>query len=295
MARHRAWCFTLNNYADAELSSLRGLATDVSYLILGAEVGEQGTPHIQGFVCLKGPLSFNRFKAKLPPRCHIEPMRGTHQQAAEYCKKDGHFDEYGTLPAPGTRTDLRELVERARACKRLSTIANEFPEMFIRYGRGIQTWATTSELLGEREWRTNVTVICGPPGTGKSRMAFDKGSIIGRIYYKPNGEWWDGYDGQETVIFDDFYGNYPFHDLLKVCDRYPHRVPIKGGFTQFLAKEIFFTSNRIIHSWYNWEKVGEAQALYRRCTTYIWLDANGESDGAAHEETERGVRPTLSY
>jgi hypothetical protein len=56
-------------------------------------------------------------------------------------------------------------------------------------------------------------------------------------------QWWDGYDGHEDVIVDDFRASFcKLEYLLRLTDRYPFRVAYKGGFRQFLAKRIFFTS-----------------------------------------------------
>ncbi|KAL0152209.1 hypothetical protein M9458_051932 [Cirrhinus mrigala] len=53
--------------------------------------------------------------------------------------------------------------------------------------------------------------------------------------------WWDGYDGQDNVIIDDFYGWIAYDELLRVCDRYPCKVPVKGAFVEFVAKWEFVT------------------------------------------------------
>ncbi|QBL97861.1 replication-associated protein [Wastewater CRESS DNA virus 1] len=298
-ARIKSWCFTLNNWTDDELSNLRGIGNDgrtADYLVMGRESGENGTPHLQGFVTFAKKLTLERCKELLGPRCHLEPMRGTHKQASDYCKKDGDFDEYGTLPSPGARTDLGATVQLLRDSKSISTVANQFPETFIRYSRGIRDFYFSSGLSGTRDFKTEVIVFVGPPGIGKSRLAREEADAIGRVYYKPNGDWWDGYDNQDVVIFDDFYGNYPYHDLLKVCDRYPHQVPIKGGFANFTSKSIYFTSNKLPSRWYNYEKVGAKEALYRRFTRFEYFTTGGgRVDATTVEENETGVKPVINY
>ena len=55
-------------------------------------------------------------------------------------------------------------------------------------------------------------------------------------------KWWQGYDGYENVILDDFRGDFaPLHYMLQVLDRYPFSVEVKGGSRQLLAKRIWIT------------------------------------------------------
>lgn len=292
---HRSYCFTLNNYVDADLSRLvaLGRSNSVSYLVYGKEIGKSGTQHLQGLVCYKRGRKCKLAKDDIGKRSHIEPMRGTHQEASDYCKKDGDFAEYGTIPSPGKRTDIEDLVQRARDSKSITTIADEYPNLFIRHASGIRSWFHTASILQPRSWKSEVTVLFGHPGTGKSKLAWESASAIGRVYYKPNGEWWDGYDSHESVIIDDFYGNYPFHDLLKCLDRYPHKVPIKGGFAEFVPKYIWITSNRAASTWYNWEKVGEASALLRRIDTYTYFDKHGRRSSGTDYEIAQGLQPPV--
>lgn len=109
----------------------------------------------------------------------------------------------------------------------------------------------------------------GEPGCGKSRYVAEHAGAS--LYYKTRGEWWDLYSNEESVVFDDFYGWLQYDELLRVCDRYPHKVPIKGGFLDFTSKKIYFTSNTDVENWYKFEKFDPA-ALFRRITKYLWFD-----------------------
>lgn len=54
---------------------------------------------------------------------------------------------------------------------------------------------------------------------------------------------WDGYTGQETVIMNEFRGQITFSNLLRLADKWPETVKIKGAPpVPFLAKKIIITS-----------------------------------------------------
>lgn len=97
--RSKSWCFTVNNYAPADELELELLKGDnsVLYIVVGKEVGESGTPHLQGFVQFKNRRVFGVVKDLLPRGAHIERARGSVFQAAEYCKKEGDFWEFVNL------------------------------------------------------------------------------------------------------------------------------------------------------------------------------------------------------
>lgn len=84
--RTRAFCFTINNPTRTDEYACRLLTKDAIFMIVGREVGECGTPHLQGYIRYNNPVTFDRVKKSLP-RAHIEIALGTDAQNYEYCKK----------------------------------------------------------------------------------------------------------------------------------------------------------------------------------------------------------------
>jgi hypothetical protein len=92
------------------------------------------------------------------------------------------------------------VVEEVKKGPSLSKVAEEAPEVFVRYHRGLQTLSTV--LSKTRNFKTEVFWFYGPTGTGKSRRAND---LAPDAYWKPAAnKWWNGYEGQDDVIIDDY-------------------------------------------------------------------------------------------
>lgn len=90
-SRSRKYCLTLNNYSDEEYDALKKFFSAQDYYIIGKEVGEQGTPHLQCYVENHNKISFNTLK-KICPRAHIETAKGSQKENFQYCSKDGIFE-----------------------------------------------------------------------------------------------------------------------------------------------------------------------------------------------------------
>lgn len=239
-ARARNWCFTLNNSTLADEISLQDLAEEsqIKYLVYGHEVGVSGTPHIQGYCEMKDAKPLKWFKTHMP-KAHMAIRRGTQQQAADYCKKDGNFMEYGepTMNEPGKRTDIdiiRDMIKSESSMVDILEVATSYQS--LRFAE------TALKILEpKRDWKPSVIWIWGPTGTYKS--AFARKLCEEPWVSSKDLKWFDGYDRHSDVIFDDFRGDFcTFHFLLRLLDRYECMVEIKGGTRQFLAKKIVITS-----------------------------------------------------
>lgn len=270
-AQTKYYCFTLNNYTSEEVAAFDQWGQALcSYYTYGRETGESGTPHLQGYIELNGKRRFSSLKRSLTEvgleRIHLEPRRGTSDEAADYCHKDGNYIEFGqrSKSRQGRRSDLINLRDDLLAGHALVDIAQNHFAAFIRYQRGIN--AFRSVMASKRMWEMEVFVLWGKTGTGKTRRVFEE---VGDrpLYCHPGGPWFDGYDGEEDVLFDEFSGSYfalPY--LLKLLDRYPMQVPIKGGFVSFIPKRIWITANYPPNEWYATAKEEHVAALMRRLT-----------------------------
>jgi len=137
------WCFTLNNYTPSDVERLLALESEasVSYCVFGREIGDTGTPHLQGFVQFQGRKTRSSAIA-LCGQAHFTVARQVANSIA-YCKKDGDFSEVGTAPSSssGQRSDLdafkEDVVQGNLDLKALrdlhSDVFARFPRFCIEY------------------------------------------------------------------------------------------------------------------------------------------------------------------
>lgn len=94
--RYTRWCFTLNNYEEDFNYEEYFLKKEhkIRRLVFGKEVGEQGTPHLQGYVEFNRNVRFKHCKSVLPG-AHWEVAKGTALENYEYCSKDENFKVIG--------------------------------------------------------------------------------------------------------------------------------------------------------------------------------------------------------
>lgn len=237
-------CFTLNNWTQEEYDRI--ISLECRYLVIGKEVGEKGTPHLQGYIEFSGQKRFCTLK-KMLPRAHIESRRGTAKEAATYCKKEGDFTEIGEISQQGTRTDITEIQERIN--NRQATvrqIRQENPMLYHQYGRTLNQLEDDLMELTYRTEQTHGTWLWGGTGAGKSYLAFKNFNPTTHYVWKLNdNNWQDGYQQQPIVIIDDFRGTIHYDELLRMIDIHPnYTVPRRGRAPiPFTSKHVIITSS----------------------------------------------------
>lgn len=243
MSKSRDWCFTINNPDLNDELELLNLQDNSNYLIYGRELGENGTPHYQGFVRFKHPVTMQRVK-NLLSRAHLETRKGTPQQAADYCKKDGDYREFGEAPISKTNDKKKmwkDIIEWAETGE-IDKIKDEYPHAYFLHYRKIQDLRQRSLgiLTGEfeNEW------WYGKTGTGKSRRLWE---LYPDHYGKALNKWWDGYNDEDVVAIEEMTpdaGSWMGHFLKIWADRYPFSPEIKGGtLKKIRPKKIIVLSN----------------------------------------------------
>lgn len=276
--------FTINNYTDQDVLDLKS-NTKITYLVFGYEVGENGTPHLQGYLEVKRRAEIAWYKKHIHKTAHFEPRRGTLEEAVNYCKKDGNFHEQGEAKPDkkqGKRSDL-ELVKKIVMEEKGSML--DVIENCTSYQalRGAQIMMNYRPYISTDIPKT-VYWFYGSTGKGKTRIAIEKSNELTQGNFWMSHEtlqWFDGYHNQQVVIIDDFRTSMcKYNFLLRLLDRYPLKVPIKGGYVEWLPTTIFITSHKHPEELYTWEeKVRDDIAqLLRRITKIVNFDIDDEID-----------------
>lgn len=277
-SRANGWCFTLNNPSEEDILLPQSWDIDsYVYLVYQLEQGESGTPHLQGYVNFGKQVRFNGVRDMFSPDNypHLETAKGTAKQNMFYCtKEEGRLEgpwEFGVMPEQGKRSDLLSVKGLLDDNVSLIDIARDKEELFgtvIRNQRALNWYSMHQQV--QRNWPMEVVVLYGSTGTGKSRSAMERWP---GAYWKPrntnNSNYWDGYNGESTIIVDEFYGWFTWDFLLKLTDRYPLLLDVRYGAVHCSARTIVFTSNKHPKDWYTrpsypWD---ESNPLKRRITS----------------------------
>lgn len=146
----RHYVFTLNNWTTDHDEYLKALGPQVSYLVYGYETApETGTPHLQGYVVFPRKKRFTEAQALLPAGAHLQAKNGTPQEASDYCKKDGVFQEFGVCPQ-GTRgsSSFDSFIEWIVSYQSEHgfvpsdrAIARAYPQLWLRHERRLRDLA----------------------------------------------------------------------------------------------------------------------------------------------------------
>lgn len=281
--RNRSWCWTLNNpveepeeicyaYHQGDLG--------IKYLIFQREQGDQHTEHFQGYVEFITLKSLAQVRGWLP-LAHWEIRRGSRLQARDYCRKEesrieGPW-EVGTFMQQGERTDLVQFIADVREGLQTSELIDRHPGVMCRYPRFVGTIRTAQ--VRQRRLDLRVELHYGDTGLGKTRSAYDRYPELYAIPITNGQMWFDGYDGQEVVLMDDFAGAASKMELVKflrLIDIYPVLVPVKGSHVYFEPMTIIVTTNLHPRNWWNWEnRETQYRALARRIHQIFYYVADG--------------------
>lgn len=98
-----------------------------------------------------------------------------------------------------------------------------------------------------------VEVYYGKTGTGKTRTAYE---LYPNAYFMHECDirWWDGYDGNNTIIIDMFDSNMNIEKLLKILNGSPIFLPMKRGCGCAQWNRVIITSFEHPDNWYSKKK-----------------------------------------
>lgn len=284
------WLFTINNPSEND-SPAQWNEDEYQFIVYQYEIGEQGTTHIQGYIIFSRIKRLTGVK-KISPRAHWETRKGTHQQCVQYCTKldtripDSEPIFLGKEPQDNRKTSKEGEVKPIDLAKQdldigksLKDVSESHFSVWVRYYRAFAQYRMLHTK--PRNFKTLCLVIYGATGSGKSSWCMEH---FPNAYWKPKGlsnsaSWWDGYENQEVVIVDEFYGWMKYDYLLRLTDRYPMIVEFKGGQVQFTSKLIIFTSNKEPIQWYP----NQDLSPFNRRMEMVWEKNHLDEDFIVHK------------
>ncbi len=247
------------------------------------ECPETKRKHWQGYMEFSKNMSLRMLKKTFPKAIHWERRQGSQAQAIAYCQKDGDFYTFGDRAdstGAGRRTDLESIRAEIADGTPVSEIADKYFAKWCQYGRAFAKYAMLKQP--DRSWETEVHVLWGPTGTGKTRKAVDAGARL--IEIDRNG-FAHGYENQPTILLDDFDpSTLTRSEFLRLTDRYPTTVNVKNGSAKWNPRVIYITTNYSPRDWY-----GACPAIRRRFTsiTHVNTPMAGSSSSSASAAAEQ--------
>lgn len=104
--RSRKYVFTINNFTlTQQTRTIQWLRKNSEKFIIAEEVGEKGTPHLQGFMQFKNPRYRKAIKKDWGFECYMSKAKGSIEQNLRYCSKDGKYE---------TNCHLHDIIDERR-------------------------------------------------------------------------------------------------------------------------------------------------------------------------------------
>lgn len=252
--------------------------TKMRRLKFSLEAGEDGGKlHYQGYIsCLRAVTwsSIQKWTGMAGAhfiKINVENKNWVTHNENYTAKPETHIQGpwcYGVIPNPGARSDLVKIKDEVKAGTfNEAKFADENPLMWAQYGKRIKTLQTLigPKSVGRSEPTWGIGMF-GPSGTSKSwtaKKAYPNAFFITSL----QKGWYDGYEGQDVVVLDEFHYTDPakrwcteaqFNSLFGDLDI---QVPVKGGFVKWKPKKIVVTTNDNFLDW--------PTTMQRRINEYI--------------------------
>lgn len=274
----KTWVCTIHNYTERDIAVVTEWATWCKQIVFTKEVGEEtGHLHLQGYVVFPRAMTLKSLK-KIHPTATWK-IGVAAELGAIYCLKlDSEKVINQNNTCQGKRKDITDVYDSIEA----GLTTREFVLACKPGIQAIATWKAARFALAMPRAITDLDVIWnwGPTGCGKTHWAYEN---YPDLFSVETIRWWDGYEGEETILFDEFRADQmPWSKLLKLTDKYPMRVETKGSWVQVQYLRVIITAPEPPHLMY--AHIGEDVAQLLRRITQVNHFPNRFTEQKAHEK-----------
>jgi len=289
----RNWLCTLNNPEASGETYLKGLYehTGATYVCGQLEKGSEGTPHLQFFVNFQKTARISKITG-YDKRVHCEAVK-VNNGADTYCMKtdtrvEGPW-EFGERPHKRNSKVDWDLIKAQAQSGDLDSIPGQ---IFVTHYPKLKQIAKDYMRLPEPTPHLKGIWFVGQSGCGKSKLARER---YPDHYPKTCNKWWDGYQGQQAVIMDDFdpkIAQVMGSQKLKVwTDHYPSILETKGGGVAALYKWFIVTSQYSIEECFPDPEDQEALKRRFKVVRFAYSNLYTKVPDLPEEEIVLGKRP----
>lgn len=225
----------------------------IKYFVIGFEVGEQGTPHLQGLLSFTQPKTFDTLRKYLKNN-HIEQVKGTFTQAMEYCKKDGDFIEFGDAPIEqGKRNDIDDFIQAVEQGYSNSELLKTYPSQYLRYQKmiaDIRENTIYEKYKNSPRLDIQVIYIHGSAGVGKTRYIYETHGYENVYRVSDYKNPFDAYNNEPVIVLEEFRSQLTLSLMLNLLDIYPFRLPARYNDKMACYTTVYIASNWSIEQQY---------------------------------------------
>ncbi|KAF0445833.1 replication associated protein [Gigaspora margarita] len=222
------------------------------------------TPHIHAYFRLCSKLSIRDphffdieiFDYDKKYRSNVEGVR-TSKKVKEYITKDEDYISDTNIDT------LNKAIYMVNSGATICEIAMKCPKTYVKSGRGLENLkARVDENNFKFKGKPFIEVHYGDKNCGKSTYTE---LYPDDIAYRFDDEgYFDGYDGQEILIFDEFNGRQlKLSVFLKIASGQQRRFNVKGKKVMNNVRHIIITSNNHYTEWYKQNKYEKGQSEWR--------------------------------
>lgn len=225
------------------------------------EISDSGTPHTHVYLCSDSPIRFTTLQRKFVT-AHIDTAYGSSHQNREYLLKDeqgkhsakahtkipNSFFEWGEIPTPEQETHplMASIIEEVQNGKSTASIIQDHPNLCFKSNDidSLRQVLLSEKYMNEPRLDLKCTYIAGKTGTGKTRSIYESHDArdvfrmtnYGRILF-------DGYKGQNVIVFEEFRSQIPIADMLSFIDVHVTYLPARYHDKVACYKQIYIVSN----------------------------------------------------
>ena len=260
----RKWLLTFNNpekfgYDHDNIRAALSTIKNLDYWCMCDEIGEKGTYHTHLFLFRKNTMRFSMVKNKFPT-AHIDYCRGTTQENRDYVRKEGKykgtdkeetnlhntFEEFGECPSEeqGKRNDLNELYGMIKDGLSDYDIIEANPKYMLQMNKIDRCRQVVREEKFKNIFRElTVEYWFGDTGLGKTRTVMEHFGYE-NVYRVTDYKYpFDGYRGQDVVVFEEFFNSIRIQDMLTYLDGYPLELPCRYNNKIACYTKVYILSN----------------------------------------------------